>query len=484
MPLGEGAQRPGSKAPRSAEIAAAGRLPGVVFTLLLALVALSPLPQGGREAWSAFILIAWVGVLLMLAGLAGLVGKAAGWPVRWLPARQMRLPVALFVGVCVWAALQWMPWTPAALHHPLWADAARTLDEDLAGRISLNPERTLAALLQLLAYGGVFLLALALGRDGARARRGFQVFVYSGLGYALYGLAAFFSGSELTLWFGERGVVGALSSTFENRNSYATLAGMGLIAAFALFLDGLGAVLRARVPMRTRFGWILREVFGPGAPRLVAVLVLATALLLTASRGGTLATLFGLLVLVLSALRAGALPGRYVSALASFFLFAALLVFMLSGEHLARRLERLDPDIESRAVVYALIVDAIGDAPLLGTGYGTFPDVFPLYRDGSVLQTTRWQRAHNSYLENALELGVPAATALCVAIAACARCCWLGIRRRRRRRIYPMVGVALTATVAAHAWVDFSLQIPAVGIGYAFILGIASAQSFPSRPRT
>ena len=157
---------------------------------------------------------------------------------------------------------------------------------------------------------------------------------------------------------------------------------------------------------------------------------------------------------------------------------------MLSGEYLAQRLEHLGLEGEGRTDVYSILVEAIGDAPLLGTGYGTFPDVFPLYRDASVENTMRWQKAHNTYLENALELGLPAATALCLAIAACARTCWLGLRRRHRNRVYPMVGLAATATVAAHATVDFSLQIPAIGISYAFLLGIACAQSFSSRTGT
>jgi hypothetical protein len=46
-----------------------------------------------------------------------------------------------------------------------------------------------------------------------------------------------------------------------------------------------------------------------------------------------------------------------------------------------------------------------------------------------------------------------------------------------------MVGLAVTALVAAHATVDFSLQIPAVSYAYAFLLGIACAQSFPSQPQ-
>ena len=71
--------------------------------------------------------------------------------------------------------------------------------------------------------------------------------------------------------------------------------------------------------------------------------------------------------------------------------------------------------------------------------------------------------------------------ALVAAIGTCAGYCWVGIRRRRRDRVYPAIGVAATALVAAHSTVDFSLQIPAVSVSYAFILGLACAQSFPTR---
>ena len=58
--------------------------------------------------------------------------------------------------------------------------------------------------------------------------------------------------------------------------------------------------LRARVRARVKARWMLKQLLGPSAPLLVAMLVIATALLLTASRGGTLSTLFGLVMLMLA----------------------------------------------------------------------------------------------------------------------------------------------------------------------------------------
>jgi O-antigen ligase len=228
----------------------------------------------------------------------------------------------------------------------------------------------------------------------------------------------------------------------------------------------------------------VERLFGSAAPLFVAMLVITTALLLTESRAGVLSALLGLLVLALTALRGRTIAARQAVALSLLLLLAGVAVFSMSGDNLAERLAQSEvrkATDRGRGPVYAIVVRALGDAPLLGTGYGSFRDVFPLYRDASFEDLRVWDKAHSTYLENALELGIPAAAALCGAVLSCARCCWLGIRQRRRNRIYPAIGVATTALVAVHSAVDFSLQIPAVSVTYAFILGIACAQSFSTR---
>jgi hypothetical protein len=59
--------------------------------------------------------------------------------------------------------------------------------------------------------------------------------------------------------------------------------------------------------------------------------------------------------------------------------------------------------------------------------------------------------------------------------------CLKGVRRRHRDWAYPALGVAASVLTGVHALFDFSLQIPAVAILYACILGIGCAQSSSSR---
>jgi hypothetical protein len=54
--------------------------------------------------------------------------------------------------------------------------------------------------------------------------------------------------------------------------------------------------------------------------------------------------------------------------------------------------------------------------------------------------------------------------------------CWSGLARQRQW-IFPALGLAASTLVAVHAMMDFSLQIPAVAMCSAAIMGIACAQS-------
>jgi O-antigen ligase len=89
--------------------------------------------------------------------------------------------------------------------------------------------------------------------------------------------------------------------------------------------------------------------------------------------------------------------------------------------------------------------------------------------------------AHDDYLQDLLELGIPVAACLFVLVCWLVVLCARGLRARRRDAIYPCLGVAASVLVALHATIDFSLEIPAVASTYLFLLGAAVAQSQTSR---
>jgi len=168
-------------------------------------------------------------------------------------------------------------------------------------------------------------------------------------------------------------------------------------------------------------------------------------------------------------------PGEVVvSALA-----VCSLAFFMTSEVLLDRIDRTDITTEERVVVFENVRHGIAENPLLGFGYGTFADSFRLY--DRIESPVHYDRAHNTWLENLFELGVPAAMALFFALGGLVLTCLKGVRRRERDWAYPALGVAASVLVGMHALLDFSLQIPAVAILYACIMGLSCAQSWSSR---
>jgi O-antigen ligase len=211
---------------------------------------------------------------------------------------------------------------------------------------------------------------------------------------------------------------------------------------------------------------------------LTGLLLMVAALILTHSRGGFVATLGGTVALLALLDRRGRKGRAKSRVLVIVALVVTGIAFYLTSELLLDRINRTDITTEERIAVFANVNRAIGDNPALGFGYGTFADSFRLYDQNET--AVHYDRAHNTWLENAFELGLPAALALYLALIGLALTCLRGLRRRHRDWVFPATGVAASVLVGLHATVDFSLQLPAVAMLYATIMGVAVAQSTSS----
>lgn len=458
----------------SAAAGAGGGLTGGIFIGLCLVVVLAPLPLGsGRPlAWDALAL----GVALLLLLTLGLpTAEAAVSRERLAPA------VILFAAVIGVALLQSVAWLPAALRNPIWDQAADALASPLRGSVSVDRFVSLIYVLRLLSYAGIFYLAVIAGRDPQRARIGVSIVALSGFLYAIYGLFDYWSGSRTVLWYSKTAYLEDVTGPFINHNSFATYLGLSTLAALVLAMNSLSRIelhddLYRRVSGAVNF--LTKRI-----PLLLVVFVLLTALLLTHSRGGLSAAVFGNVVLIIAiAVAPGAGRLRRVtkwSIIPCMLLIVGAIV--ISGGATMNRFLGGDIESNTRLVVDQLTLQAISDYPLVGIGLGSFASVFPVYQLAPL--GAYFDLAHNDYLQNALELGIPAAAALLAALGWLVWSCVNGIRNRQRDVIYPCLGLAVTALVALHATVDFSLQIPAVTVTYLFLLGIAVAQSVSSRNR-
>jgi O-antigen ligase len=227
---------------------------------------------------------------------------------------------------------------------------------------------------------------------------------------------------------------------------------------------------------------VLQAVLGWRGLLVPGWLVLITALLLTDSRGGVISTFCGLLALCVAILFSRTLRRRHAPIIIGLGLSAGVIFAIISGTQVADRLAATDLEQEGRPLVYALMRSEIARSPWLGTGYGTFAEAFRAIQPAEI--KGRWDEAHDTYLENAYELGVPAALLLSLSVLALFYRCVVGLRVRRRDAIYPAIGIGVTVLLAFHSLVDFSLQIPAIAATYALIMGAAVVQAWPRRNAT
>lgn len=465
---------PETPTPAAEPLAPLARL---VFLGLLAVLVLTPLPFGSNRDWSLGLLEAGVGLLLVLWALAAFRQPALvriGWRRHW--------PLSLLYGLSLlWMLLQASDLTPASWDHPLWREASAALGEPLGGAVSVYPGATFGAALRLLAYGGVFWLALQFGRDPRRARAVLWAVAAAGLVYALYGLLVELSGAKTVLWYRKWAYEDSLTGTFINRNNFATYCGFALLATLSLLFGKSRQALLAspfsHVGIRAildgfgQKGWLYTTVLG----------VISAALLLTHSRAGFLSAFAGAVVLVAALALAHRMRVGVAFAYGSLFLLFTVVLLAISGATTLQRLDRAATLADERLHAYALTADAIGKTPLLGTGHGTFQWIFAFFHDDKLLSF--YDKAHNTYLEYALGGGLPALAVLLLLFAVIGFLCLRGVLTRQRRQVYPSLGLAVLTLGGVHALVDFSLQIPAVATTFAALLGTALAQSWRTRRR-
>ena len=221
---------------------------------------------------------------------------------------------------------------------------------------------------------------------------------------------------------------------------------------------------------------------GPAGWWLVGCFVLSLALVRTGSRGGIIATIAGVIALILLT----TLRGRNATLAAASLLglLATGVGVFAFGDYFAGRLLALGFESADRLAVYKLTMLSILNAPWKGFGYGTFEYVFPMYRDNSLSAYGIWDKAHNTYLEVFQGLGIPIAALFFFMLLMLAVRCGRAALTRRSSATAALVAMSATVIVALHSFVDFSMQIQAVALTGTALLAAGVAQSWSGRINT
>jgi O-antigen ligase len=164
---------------------------------------------------------------------------------------------------------------------------------------------------------------------------------------------------------------------------------------------------------------------------------------------------------------------------------AALVILQLLGAGINARFDAQGLADEGRIATWRSTLRMLADRPWFGTGQGTFAWAFPAYRSSEGSMTGTWDRAHNTLLEIAADMGAPIAVLVALAWFAAFAVLIHGVRNRRRNLIFPAAALSVATLGVLHSLVDFSLQIPGYSIVAFAVVGAGVAQSFAAdvRPR-
>jgi hypothetical protein len=235
-------------------------IPAIIAGLVVAVIALAPLPLGSNRPLFWLLWAAILGLLGLAYGIAALFGMT---PLLRLP-----LPETLILAaIAAWLGLQLLlPGAPLALYDGTTVTAPH---------LTLDPGSTLLSLLVLATYAVLFLLASQAASDPMLARRMLVAIFAVTVAYAIYGLVTV--GADKPFYRGYA------TATFVNRNSFAT------------FLAAGAAIGAALLAARPRWPHLTLTAIG-------LAFVLA-ALFATGSRAGLVAGLAGIAVALVFATR-------------------------------------------------------------------------------------------------------------------------------------------------------------------------------------
>ncbi len=418
-----------------------------VRNIMVALICASP------------VILLWDG-LIMQGLISGIVAVALVITALKLRPGETEFLVSVITKLIIvaaipalWVLLQVLPL--GVLAHPIWTSAEKALGLPIAGVISVDPGASVIALGQYLSMSAVLFLSAAIAVDRRRAE------------WILFALTT--ATAAIALIVLTYNVAGVALPPFSQAQAI-NCTSVGIIIASA-------ACIRAIERYETRH-------LGPqqptsillwtGAGSTAALVICITASVLGAMFWTIFASLWGLAALVsVWIIHRFALGSWGIIAIAAPALGVAIL---LAAYHPPQRGDSVPLAFAGpSAALKALSRRVLEDAPVVGTGAGTFVALAPIYREidepppGAVAATTA--------ATVAIELGKPMFWLITVAIAVLIFILLRASLRRGRDSFYPAMGGGCLIAIFLLAFANAGLLGIATDLIVAAVLGLAFAQS-------
>lgn len=407
-------------------------------------------------------------MVLQLVGVA-IIGWAAaakdGEPLL-LPARQLLLIAILGLAL---VALQLVPFPPA-----LWAELggrrAMASDYGVLGLpqpalpLSLMPYASLSTLLTLIPPLAVL---CAMVRLKAYRTSWLVAALVAGTfaGILLGALQVASSDPTTSPWYlYAQSSFGFATGFFANANHMATL----LVITLPFLAALLASARRANLQ---RYSAVLAIVAG-------AAVVIFAGILLNRSIAGYMLALPVIAASTLIILPARSPARRWTILLGGVLLLGAIAALASSSTKGDRFNLGAAASVQSRQEMLSTTRTALYDFLPLGSGLGTFREVYALYEDHDQATTTYAIHAHNDYAELALEMGVPGLILLTIFLI------WWGAAVERVWRSaeagpYARAASIASAAILIHSFVDFPLRTAAISACFGVCLALLADRRAP-----
>jgi O-antigen ligase len=293
---------------------------------------------------------------------------------------------------------------------------------------------------------------------------------------SLYGLLQLFTDGSLPVLYSHRAWAygDRLTATYTNPNHFAGL--LEMIIPLVLGATVLAVLRQPAHDEATLIHRVRATLLGSPAVAagMISVIVMGVALIFTQSRMGIFCGAVGALFLAIS--RRGA-RARWRGIV----IFLVLVVVLVSAgtalgvDPLLERFSLIERDAGGRFDLWGDTWRGLSDRYwLTGSGLGTYLFTFPEYQTGR--PGAEYAEAHNDYLQLAWETGVAGTVLGGFFLLVLMRC----ILRRSTVADPVLRGAGLGAAAGAlaillHSILDFNLQVPANGLVFAVLTGIAIA---------
>jgi hypothetical protein len=366
-------------------------------------------------------------------------------------------PAAVVAAVpALWVLVQVLPLR--VLANPIWKSAETALGHPIAGTISVDPGASVIALGQYLSVVGVVFLSAAVAVDRQRAEWVLFALTAAGVGIALITRTH-------DLFFPE------VRFSPVARAQAIDWVSMGTIIAGAACIRTIERYETRRSSPQRSVSVLLWTFIACSA----ALTICGAVAIFGATREIVIATAYGIFALIcISIIRRLALGAVGIAAIAAPALGAAILLLVSHPAERGTSVPLAFTGASDPSLV-ALSERVLYDAPLVGTGAGTFAALAPIYRQ--IDDPPPGSTAATAAAAFSIELGKPMFWLITVAAAGCILILFRASLQRGRDSFYPAMGGSCLITLMLLSFNNAALFGTASSLIAAAVIGLAIAQS-------